>query len=427
VRLLFRAQLPLAYLDTAETPNRIFRGAVNCLEERIGTIQQDNGCGPLRVLVAQDKINDDLYVVEGVSKRTYALCKLWSWISEKHLEGLSKQSFGSVVTAQCLDNPTSSEPWWQAAAIPEQRYDRMPDDLPRKAPRLSMICKRTDTVDRISRQEARTRDHATAPAQVGQDQVGVQVDDGNEIELVPEELFDAFVRQYLDALYLSKTPLAYFAKGPISRIRSAFSRAQRQNELADFLRGLIMSSSTADKKHKDVFLEALKDMRLRQTSDAEPNPVGGKKRKTNSKHKLDKQGLMSNELDLFHKWFQDDDSPPHLGETAEQQFRRRSSSLRTRETFLQVIVVLEILSLVRGVNAEDGKTQEVQAHKKDGRTRKRAPQDLSLVLELLLDKLCIWHSLDAGLGHGDAGNEKRAGTKPSNQLKDFCVEVIVPL
>jgi len=72
----------------------------------------------------------------------------------------------------------------------------------------------------------------------------------------------------------------------------------------------------------------------------------------------------------------------------------------------------------------------------DQKKRKaKTPQNLAVLVDLLVDKLCIWQSLEQddiplenseGKGNGAVpGKDTKASS--SDVLSGFCVEVIVPL
>lgn len=129
-------------------------------------------------------------------------------------------------------------------------------------------------------------------------------------------------------------------------------------------------------------------------------------------------------------------------ETIDQRIRRRVGDLRVRETLAQLIVMLEIVALEAlstykaplddKSTLEEKETQDEQQPKPKKRLRKL--DDINLQLDLLLDKLCIWHAteelgiLDFDVkpsrqneGHGGSGRNDA-----SDRLHSFCVEVIIP-
>lgn len=155
-----------------------------------------------------------------------------------------------------------------------------------------------------------------------------------------------------------------------------------------------------------------------QHLDPEHAPAAKKKRRK-KKLKPDKYGLLPEEADFFAKWWYQDDSSAPSDETAERSLIRRSRQLRTRETFMQLVLVLEILSLEALPDFQPNKDQATPAKSKKSDT-------ITTSLELLADKLCIWHSLHSADLLGDAPKPDKTAKEGANQLHSFCVDVIIP-
>jgi len=126
-----------------------------------------------------------------------------------------------------------------------------------------------------------------------------------------------------------------------------------------------------------------------------------------------------------------------------QQIRSRLDLLRTRETQLQVIIILEILALepLRAAE-EDGDSQlpGLPGNTNSPGTmppppKKRNKHNLPMLVDVHADRLCIWHStasdelrlLEDSQG-GATVDEGQAGKKATSEpLQDFCVDIIMPL
>lgn len=300
-----------------------------------------------------------------------------------------------------------SQSWWQPAALEEPS---IPREASRKAPRLSLCLRLPPQPQSIPQLEP---DIVSRP--LHQPVVPDETCD------TAEDILDRFISQYLDTLYLSKTPLAFFTKGPLSRLRAAFTTGHIEGatlpDLVQFLRSLILSSSTADKKYRDKLPELLKELPS-QHEDPEHAPAAKKKRRK-KKLKPDKYGLLPEEADFFVKWWYQDESSAPSDETAERSLTRRSRQLRTRETFMQVVLVLEVLSLEALPEFTPVSDQAAQPKSKKADT-------ITTSLELLVDKLCIWHSLHSTDLLGDAPKPDKTTKEGANQLHSFCVDVIIP-
>src|ERR1700760_233721 len=85
--------------------------------------------------------------------------------------------------------------------------------------------------------------------------------------------------------------LAYFAKGPLSRARSAFHLDLESNldmvDLTDFLRSLILTTVQIDKKYRETIPGVISNMKALIDSSDE----GSKKKRKPRKMKLGKDSL----------------------------------------------------------------------------------------------------------------------------------------
>ncbi|THY67798.1 hypothetical protein D6C86_10206 [Aureobasidium pullulans] len=396
-----RAALPLSYIDNSESPPRLFSA-------HLPQLHHDAPSGPL-VLIARQEAQPTraLYAVERVGEKRYALCKLAAWLSPTDLNDLASAT--PKPTRPPTDTPvhTSHASWWQAFSL------NIPLTQPptsRKAPRL-LLC----GLDSQNVQKTPLPEPDLIPLPVDEPLVA------EETCATVDDLLSRFISQYLDTLYLSKTPLAFFTKGPLSRLRAAFVAGQIDGatlpDLVTFLRNLIHSSSTSDKKYRDKLPELLKD--LPSQHDQDHTPTAAKKKKRKRKLKPDKSGLLPEEADSFTKWWYQDEASTPSNETAEQSLKRRAPQLRTREAFMQVVLLLEVLSLEA---LPEFKTMQ----EKEPQTKSKKGDSTMLSLELLVDKLCIWHSIHTADLLADAPEPKDTAKDGANQLHSFCVEVIIP-
>ena len=116
--------------------------------------------------------------------------------------------------------------------------------------------------------------------------------------------------------------------------------------------------------------------------------------------------------------------------------KKHISDLRLRETQLQILLILEVMALEskppEKINSEIPKPagEETNAPKK--RTKK--PQDLNVLLELHLDRLCIWHAVsmeestaaDSATASSFTDGHNSGKKVDSDAVRDFCTEVIIP-
>ena len=218
------------------------------------------------------------------------------------------------------------------------------------------------------------------------------------------------------------------------------------NSHIEFLEGLILSTTLIDKKYRDGLPGCISLLDIQDESGNEANQVAGnpKKRRSSKKMKPGKNGLYSAEDILIRRWWasHDDDSEyGGLGATKEEITKSRVSQLRIRETQLQIIVILEVLALKPLASApeDDGEflpaalptTETIDG--KEKATKPKKPDHLTMLIDVHIDRLCIWQSIALEATKAPVGGRPIQGSaasllKPTdNILRDFCVEVIAPL
>lgn len=242
--------------------------------------------------------------------------------------------------------------------------------------------------------------------------------------------------------------MAYFAKGPLSRARAAFhldcDANLEMNDLIEFLKSLTISTLQVDKKFRETLPELVKDIKLLAESCAEDEPK--KKRRRPRKMKLGKDGLYPGEIDHVKRWwrthqsfFRDSDEVA----VNPQEAKYHITCLRTRETQLQMILILEILALEAVRPAEDARDSQLpglpvgDTPKKtvEPAPKRRHKHNFSTLVDIHADRLCIWQSttLDemsmvAAESQAKSGPETQKPARGnSDPLKDFCVDILLPL
>jgi DNA replication regulator SLD3 len=442
IRVIGRAQLPLTFLDTSLdsdfTPNRLFAAHINILERYHASQEEDNSSP--RVLIARYETNKTLYAIERVEARVYSLCKLARWLKEKDVTDLWDPINISQYPTIPVLNTTRAHggEWWQQAAIKLE-----PEEKPTKLARISML-RLTPKPDPV---EPTLLPPGLYP-QVGEnDAANIAMIAVPEISMEapsPQQLLENLVQQYLNEIYISKTSLAYFVKGPITRLRTAFTSYDEDSppthELVTFLRSMLLSHKAGDKKYRERLPDIIKAIPPGDFSDEEQVDGASKPKKSKKKVKLNREGVYPQEEQIVKKWwFAEMPNMETYGEeTIDQRIKRRVGDLRVRETLAQMILMLEVIALetlstykepsdeTQPTTGDIKAQEEVQAKPKK---RKRKMDDMKLVLDLLLDKLCIWQSVDSdGILDFDAKPSKRDnGTDASSdRLQSFCMEVIIP-
>ncbi|KAF3042252.1 hypothetical protein E8E11_003471 [Didymella keratinophila] len=446
IQIINRSQLPLSFLDTAAAehfpPNGLFTAHIDVLEQ--DETKQGRRGDPSKVLVARHELDRVLYAIGKVQSRVYSICKLAPWLKEKEISELGDSVNASVypILPALLPDQHAGGPWWKHAVVETQLAER-----PKKRARMSMVRRIAQPVH-IKAEPQQEVDHATTP--LGHTEISTvpePVHDVSAQTLTPLEQLELLTQQYLEAVYTSKTSLAYFAKGPITRIRNAFTSpdegAPPTHELVTFLRSMLLSPKTSEKKYYDKLPTVIKAIPVGMVSDEEAVTKPSKARKSKKKTKLSRDGVYPSEEAFIKKWWRSEmPNAENAGqETIETRIRRRIGDLRVRETLAQLVLMLEIVALeslatykgpseTRPLLNESQPQDDAQDQPKK---RKKKLDDIALQLDLLLDKLSIWHATEeVGILDFESKAAKQQDSAESNgkngndRLHGFCVEVIVP-
>ncbi|CAJ0553759.1 Ff.00g122710.m01.CDS01 [Fusarium sp. VM40] len=468
--VLPREHFPLSCIDFHATnidlaSYRFFESHVKILD-----LESRMGSGPV-VLLARKESSRAVYALERQENGLYAICRLGPWVDLDILAG-----HASAVCQQRLHPAVKSESQMQngpsAITTPHIRKEEKTkraaieaiQSLVRKRPRSQSVSTLAESVKQETVSEAATPTETKLPsptlqpeelaASLGELQnqpllstisisTPMNIDEPTQPPTT-EGIFDTLRTQYFDTLYKSMGSLAYFAKGPLSRARSTFQLDLESNldigDLIELLKGLVLTTVQIDKKYRESIPGLIAHLKTVVDSSDE----GRKKKRRARKMKLGKDGLYPHEETHIKKWWltnkpelKDDetDVPTH-------QIRSLTSMLRTRETQLQMIIILEILALTTlkpTDEAEDSQlpplpgVAESQGDMAPPSAKKRNKHNLPVLVDVHADRLTIWQSTasdeqllmeDSQVSQApDGQSQQKASSEP---LKDFCVDIIVP-
>ncbi|KAH0544099.1 hypothetical protein FGG08_001717 [Glutinoglossum americanum] len=477
ILIIPRSHLPLSYLDYAAGSTtiptaRLFSAHIKKLESRI--LGDGVGKDPV-VLIARAETDRSLYAIEWVSKGIYALCGLGGWVREEALLGATLCPRDGSLPA-IMDHGTAAKDsmWWMIARVnpllPSAVESQSKRADTKGAPAVLLSMKHGKPI--VPFEPPYLQENSGSGSQ-GDQPKGIAITQSPEPMESPaatgqsaQQIFDMIRTQYLETLYISKASLAYFPKGPLSRARAVFSAdhgtSMLQNDLVTFLRSLVLSLSLVDKKYKNSIPEFLGSLPALNFSEDDVDALVTKgRKKRRSKMKPGKDGLYPGEDYYLRKWWMDRQSDHSMALSGEResnagQIKRRIANLRTRETELQIILILEIFTLQessqsKGQNEDRKKhNAEIPRREKGEKAKKKSNKNpnLALVLDLLVDRLCIWQSVSSedgataalgkeGLGDSKASdpdntvigspNTKNLEAKSNDDhLRDFYNEVIMP-
>lgn len=213
------------------------------------------------------------------------------------------------------------------------------------------------------------------------------------------------------------------------------------SDLIDFLKSMVLTTVQIDHKYRETIPGVIAKMRDLVDSSDEAR----KKKRKPKKMKLGKDNLYPAEDESIRAWWNatKPESKDDESSVTPDQVKSHVTLLRTRETQLQMIIILEILALEPLKAADEVGTFDLPML--PGATalqetpvappKKRNKHNLPVLLDVHADRLAIWQSIatDEQLLLEDTQMTSQAvdgqlQQKPSPEpLKDFCVDVIIPL
>lgn len=467
--LLARECLPLSSLDLSAPNGEFPAGPGRFFESHIRILDLE---GRLRqapcVLVARSDATRNVYAVERHQNGLYVVCKLGAWVSIERLGHLAEACHvprlypglaidATDTIAATITPQLHKESKRKRAAIQELQF------MVRKRARTASVA----TVEPHTDESPPTQnvEERVPPSTVLVDpptlrgSLALSNDLGPPPDpLIPsadsqtsaDDIFHFLKSQYIEALYHSKGSLAYFAKGPLSRARTTFhfecDADLDINDLLDFLKSLVLAIPLIDKKYKETVPKLVDEMKVLVEPSEEEDGSKPKRRKS-KKTKLGKDGLWTGEVDHVKQWWRM--NKPRVSEDGDslinpQEIKYHISCLRTRETQLQMIILFEILALEAVRPAEDTRDNLLPSMSTEGplseklvepAPKKKDKHDFSLLLNLHADRMSIWQStaLDememiAAEAQAKSGQQLQTSSRAnSDPLKDFCIDIIVPL
>ncbi|KAF2964349.1 hypothetical protein GQX73_g9235 [Xylaria multiplex] len=476
--LLPREHLRLSFLDLS-SPYGSFESSTS-FEANIKILDLESRMGnrPI-VLIARLESNKSIYAIERQTNSLYSLCHLGSWVDLEQICNLATVSCPALIRKQPTlpVEPLAHTPLITPQISHTNKKRRLAIEAiqslvkkPTRSRSISVLSQAgeasrpptpvqgSNVVDvgsvAVVAQDAQSPGNSTPRPDIGPQVDAVQEQDDALNMPNADEIFDNIRNQYFEALYHSMGSLAYFAKGPLSRARAAFhldcDSTLEMSDLVEFLTSLVMTTAQIDKKYRETIPKIQSEMKtVVDDSDNEQGQGKAKPRKRKvKKMRIGKDGLYPNEDDHIKRWWAicrpipKDDEESTTKSTEQQDIKIQTSLLRSRETQLQMIIILEILSLEPLVTREitnDSQlpglppAEEPQTSPKEISTKKRNKHNLPFLLDVHADRLCIWQS--TAFDEFNVINESQNGSRPesrrslksaSDPLKDFCVDIIVP-
>ncbi|KAI5295494.1 hypothetical protein KEM52_001217 [Ascosphaera acerosa] len=493
VTLVPRARIPLSWLDPCYTSSRrlgsgrLFTADIPCLQTHPPGHWRRREPLTLAARLVSSKprssdtsTRDELYVLEKVTKNVYAVCALGAWVQVDDLQaaGAISKTSGSCHARESEQQVPSMPPSRHPTPTPDDSGIQIPSDAACDARATAdaqedeiiaeskelRTCLRPDEdkqttampTPRVgSGRDMTARPVCTTTAEVASTSsaatstppTGTSV--GHEANQPPPliDLLDQVRRQYLDALYASRSSVAYFAKGPLSRVRAVFSQTSSGLDLSDlaaFYRQCVLQIKRMDLKYRETIPTTVRDLVCQlaitstdtQSMPRHVNKKKGKRRNTNRPSAIARNGLYPDEEEYIATWFRERDaeggSATSDATRQEGDRKRLISELRLRETQLQILIILEAMALEKAISATGRPASKLSLDLSDkAPKRPRKPQDLAVLLDLLVDRLCIWFTVSydgavASTGQGDSRQSSSAAEEGEAKLREFALEVIMP-
>lgn len=465
---LLRAHLPLSWLGAADANTSVPAGTL--LQ---GQIKHVAGW-EYSVLIARHVPNGGLYALEKVEDGYFIVHPLQPLVNEKWIKDASL-GVAPPVSVQMLihyvpvHEPAESQDLRRTPSLSaSDTAVKVARNRRGAAARLSILSQAEKRVDetpspRLQNPAPCIEDPTATGSPAGRVQPRAQgkLDESEPTTLVesassakPSNALDdsqtdpltpAYLRQrYLDHLYKVRTSLTFYVKGPLGRARA---RARVENasmtvaDLANFYRESLLPPKKMDLKYKESLKHAVSNI-VQQAIAADGEPT---KKKPSKRTKLGKDGLWPVEPDFIRFWWYNrEPNPTTAQEDHTSQLRDAITAQRMREAQMQMILMLEVLSieakqqekkhdLRRPVpeNADikvESIEHEVSSDAKPEKQSKR--RDLGAEIRMIADKLCIWHSI--GLEASTTPNndprvntETRHQSESRDQLRNFCTDVLI--
>lgn len=217
----------------------------------------------------------------------------------------------------------------------------------------------------------------------------------------------------------------------------------RRSDLIEHLRSMIITLPITDKKYRETLPKIVRDLPTRDLSDGEAasflDATKAKVRRS-KKGTIGKDGLWFGEDANVIKWWLTCNSSLAI-EPEDQDLKIQTALLeqRTRETKIQIILILETMALESGLSRSEAAEQtmpQVDPASQDMTTvgkKPKKPQNLHTLLDLLADRLCIWHSMTTSPKKSSTERKAEGAPGSSNnaaradQLRQFCIDVVIPL
>ncbi|KAF4123906.1 DNA replication regulator SLD3 [Geosmithia morbida] len=430
--ILPREHLSLSCLDLNDPRGDLPLGRLFESHIKILDLENRMGSSP-SVMIARNDLRGTLYAIERLDATLYTACKLGSWNSPEDLAARA-----TVICHERLTrHPPSAGPPKPAAL--EQATLTTPRTHKEERKKRFAI----DAIQSLVRKRPRSRS-ASAAGEIATGQEAAQTKPTDSASQLP-------AADVVDTRATAPGGLSLETPGIVAP-EADVDPQQAATNIFDNIRSHYFEAlykSKVDRKHRETIPKVISGMKEMVDSSDEAR----KKRRRSKKMKLGKDGLYPQEDDRIRQWWaanklelrHDDETDISL-----EQVKAHASLLRTRETQLQMIVIMEILALeplkpqdlpaddrlpaLPGGGSEAAPEKGVVVSPPPPASKKRNKHNLPVLLDVHADRLTIWQSMASDeqillqdsqtpTQSSDHQLQQKASSEP---LRDFCVDVIVP-
>ncbi|KAK9236727.1 DNA replication regulator SLD3-domain-containing protein [Lipomyces kononenkoae] len=398
-----------------------------------------------KVLFVRVDEGKSLGAVERIGKDVYMLTMLPDYVKVKHIRMICKKGCstpglenlsddvdfltddGNIPDYATLDEDEDEDGFWKAIGI-----DLLPTQI--QNPEVDMLVESFSMAPPASADEVAKESKQAEP----QDS-NTTTSTAATISPLPappknfstRELVKQFQSLYFEALYVSKSPLTYFAKLTLARFRTSCKGIPEK--IIEVLQQMILTVGESDYKYKSGLSHILLELENAHGMDEvtiglfNPNDPGSEipipasiAQSTVGLSSLD------HERQYIQRWW-NQDADVRLPKLR----RKKIDEIKIRETKLQAILALEILAQQQSLATEGGvdvtanrkTSSKAKSKAKRGGANKHdddAGANLNLLLDVLFDRLYIWQtvsSLDFII---------TTSAQKADEVREFCLEVVVP-
>ncbi|KAK9371129.1 DNA replication regulator SLD3-domain-containing protein [Lipomyces kononenkoae] len=385
-----------------------------------------------------------LGAIERIGEHVYTLTMLPDYIKVKHIrmicqkksrnildpENLSDVDVldddGNILDYAALDEEEDEDRFWRAVGVDLQatqirnpEHDWLVESFSMAPPESTDDA--TKKSKRAERQESNTTSTLTATT----------------IAPLPapknsstRELLKHIQSLYFEALYVSKSPLTYFAKLTLARFRTFCKDVPEK--IIEVLQQMILTVGESDYKYKSGLSHILLELENAHGMDEvtiglfnPDDPASEIPVPVSIAQSTVGLSPLDHERQYIQRWW-NQDADVRLPKLR----RKKIDEIKIRETKLQAILALEVLAQQQSVAATEGDDQTANEMVSKAKTKKKRAKknhddggggaNLNLLLDVLFDRLYIWQTVSS-LDFIIATNEQKA-----DEVREFCLEVVVP-